>query len=60
VDKEMMKKLSKRLTTGGDVYRAQIIGFFDGQGTVNRAEVVIDATVKPPRPIFTKNLTNSL
>ncbi|MDR0706028.1 MAG: general secretion pathway protein GspK [Planctomycetaceae bacterium] len=60
VDKEMMKKLSKRLTTGGDVYRAQIIGFFDGQGTVNRAEVVIDATVKPPRPIFTKDLTNSL
>jgi hypothetical protein len=60
VDKELMKKLSKRLTTGGDVYRAQIIGFFDGQGTVNRAEVVIDATVKPPRPIFTKDLTNSL
>jgi hypothetical protein len=56
VDKATMKKLSKRLTTGGDVYRAQIIGFFDGQGTVNRIEVVIDATVKPPRPIFTKNL----
>jgi hypothetical protein len=60
VDKETMKKLSKRLTTGGDVYRAQVIGFFDGQGTVNRVEVVIDATVKPPRPIFTKDLTNSL
>ncbi|MDR0610632.1 MAG: general secretion pathway protein GspK [Planctomycetaceae bacterium] len=58
VDKAMMKKLSKRLTTGGDVYRAQIIGFFDGQGTVNRAEVVIDATVKPPRPVFTKNLSS--
>ncbi|MDR2756211.1 MAG: general secretion pathway protein GspK [Planctomycetaceae bacterium] len=56
VDKETMKKLSKRLTTGGDVYRAQIIGFFDGQGTINRVEVVIDATVKPPRPIFTKSL----
>jgi hypothetical protein len=56
VDKETMKKLSKRLTTGGDVYRAQVVGFFDGLGTVNRVEVVIDATVKPPRPIFTKNL----
>ncbi|MDR2438370.1 MAG: general secretion pathway protein GspK [Planctomycetaceae bacterium] len=56
VDKETMKKLSKRLTTGGDVYRSQIIGFFDGQGTVHRVEAVIDATVKPPRPVFTKNL----
>lgn len=57
VDKETMKKLSKRLTTGGDVYRAQIVGFFDGQGTVSRAEVVVDATVKPPRQIFSKDLT---
>ncbi|MDR0336927.1 MAG: general secretion pathway protein GspK [Planctomycetaceae bacterium] len=60
VDKETMKKLSKRLTTGGDVYRAQVIGFFDGQGTMSRVEVVIDDTVKPPRPIFIKDLTNSL
>ncbi|MDR1962695.1 MAG: general secretion pathway protein GspK [Planctomycetaceae bacterium] len=58
VDKETMKKLSKRLTTGGDVYRAQVIGFFDGRGTIRRAEAVIDATVKPPRPIFTKDLSS--
>ncbi len=57
VDTETMKKLSKRLTTGGDVYRAQIVGFFDNQGTTSRAEVVIDATVKPPRPIFSKDLS---
>jgi DNA uptake protein ComE-like DNA-binding protein len=57
VDKETMKKLLPYLTTGGDVYRAQIAGFFDGQGTVSRAEVVIDATVKPPRQVFSKDLT---
>ncbi len=57
VDKTTMKKLSNRLTTGGDVYRAQVVGFFDGQGTASRAEIVIDATVKPPRQIFRKDLT---
>lgn len=57
VDKAAMKQLSKYLTTGGDVYRGQIIGFFDGQGTVSRMETVIDATVKPPRQIFSKDLT---
>ncbi len=57
VDKAAMKKLSQRLTTGGDVYRAQVVGFFDGQGTVSRAEIVVDATVRPPRPIFRKDLT---
>ncbi|MCL2743386.1 MAG: general secretion pathway protein GspK, partial [Planctomycetaceae bacterium] len=57
VDKETMKKLSKWTTTGGDVYRAQVIGFFDGQGTVSRAEAVIDSTVKPPRQIFSKDFS---
>ena len=57
VDKETMKKLSARLTTGGDVYRAQVVGFFDRQGTTSRAEVVVDATVQPPRQIYSKDLT---
>ena len=57
VDKEMMKSLSRRLTTGGDVYRCQVVGFFDGQPMVYRAEAVLDATVKPPKTVFYKNLT---
>jgi len=57
VDKEMMKSLSRRLTTGGDVYRLQVAGFFDGQPMVYRAEAVLDATVKPPKTVFYKNLT---
>jgi type II secretory pathway component PulK len=56
VNKETMKKLSQCLTTGGDVFRAQVVGFFDRQRTTNRVEIVVDATVKPPRPIFSKNL----
>ena len=57
VDLAMMRTLSQRLTTGGDVYRIQVAGFFDGQPMFHRAEVVLDATVKPPRTVFYKDLT---
>jgi hypothetical protein len=60
VDVTMMKTLSRRLTTGGDVYRIQVAGFFDGKTsktTFHRAEAVLDATVKPPRTVFYKDLT---
>ena len=49
VDLETMKKLSKRLTTGGDVYRATVVGHYDVLGIKTQQEVVIDATVKPAR-----------
>jgi len=57
VDKETMKQLSRRLTTGGDVYRIQVAGFFENKPTLSRAEAVLDATVKPPRTVFYKDLT---
>jgi len=57
VDKEMMKTLSRRLTTGGDVYRIQVAGFFEDKSLFHRAEAVLDATVKPPRTVFYKDLT---
>ena len=43
VDLPRMKALLPYLTCGGDVYRAQIVGFFDSQGPAARAEVVFDA-----------------
>jgi hypothetical protein len=43
-----MKKLMALVTTGGSVYRAQIVGFFDAEGSGDRIEVVVDATQKPP------------
>ena len=57
VDKETMRTLSRRLTTGGDVYRIQVAGFFEEKPLFHRAEVVLDATVKPPRTVFYKDLT---
>ena len=51
-----MKALLPYLTCGGDVYRAQIVGFFDSQGPTARAEVVFDATQTPPRLVYAKDL----
>ena len=57
VDLPTMQALSRRLTTGGDVYRLQVAGFYDNKPMFHRAEVVLDATVKPPRMVFYKDLT---
>ncbi|MEL7498096.1 MAG: hypothetical protein AAFN77_10830 [Planctomycetota bacterium] len=52
VDLETMKSLMTYVCTGGDVYRAEIVGYFpDGIGT-SRAEAVIDTTVPIPRVLF--------
>jgi hypothetical protein len=45
---DQMKKLMPLVTTGGNVYRAQVVGFFDEEGPADRLEVVIDATQSPP------------
>jgi DNA uptake protein ComE-like DNA-binding protein len=47
VELPVMKKLMALVTTGGSVYRAQIVGYFDAGGPANRLEVVIDATQTP-------------
>ena len=47
-----MKPLMKYVCAGGDVYRAEIVGYFaDGIGT-SRAEAVIDTTAPLPRVLF--------
>jgi hypothetical protein len=56
VDLERMKSLMPYLTTGGDVYRAQVAGFFDRSGPVVRAEMVVDATRRPARRVYWKDL----
>ena len=57
VNAAQMKSLWKRITTAGSVYRCQVIGFVDDQGTASRFEVVVDATTQPPRQLFFKDLT---
>ena len=52
VDIETMKSLMPYICTGGDVYQAEIVGYFgDGAGT-SRVEVVLDTTVPIPRILF--------
>jgi type II secretory pathway component PulK len=48
VELKDMKRLIGLVTTGGNVYRAQIIGGYFTDGPSERLEVVIDATKSPP------------
>jgi hypothetical protein len=48
VDLEQMKQLMPLVTAGGDVYRAQVIGYFDEEGPAYRTEAIIDATSTTP------------
>ena len=56
VSLEQMKSLAPYLTTGGDVVRAQIVGFLDTPGPSARIEVVIDASGRRPRRLYWKDL----
>ncbi len=53
-----MRALDPYISARGDVYRAQIIGFFDGGGPVSRVEVMIDGTKRPPRISQFRDLSN--
>ncbi len=52
VDLPRMKALMPYLTTGGDVHRALVKGFFEDLDRSLLAEVVIDATARPARQIY--------
>jgi hypothetical protein len=53
-----MKLLTPFICAGGDVYRAQIIGYYEGGNASSRAEVVFDATAANPRILFWRDLSN--
>lgn len=53
---EQLKTLESMITGGGDVYRGQVVGFFDEFGASNRAEFVVDATSTPSRLLCWKDL----
>jgi hypothetical protein len=57
VDLARMKMLLPYLNTGGDIFRAQVVGFFDSPGPTARIEIVIDATTNPPRILRHKDLS---
>ena len=53
-----MKQLMPFVTAGGDVYRAQIVGYFEDGNVSARAEVVFDATGAVPCIVSWKGLSH--
>ncbi|MDY0166967.1 MAG: type II secretion system protein GspK [Thermoguttaceae bacterium] len=53
-----MKEMLPRLTTGGSVYWAQVIGYFDEGGPAVRLEAILDATTLPVRVISLRDMTS--
>jgi type II secretory pathway component PulK len=57
-DLATMKQLVPFVCAGGDVYRAQVVGYFQGGGASARAEVVFDNTGAVPRVVFWRDLSH--
>jgi hypothetical protein len=53
-----MRQLMPFITGGGDVYRAQVIGYFQGGQASSRAEVVFDATSPLPRVLLWRDISH--
>ncbi len=52
-----MKSLLPFITAGGSVYRAQILGTFEGGGPTARLEVILDAGKSPTKLLFWKDMS---
>ncbi len=57
VDLPTMRKLDPFLTTRGNVFRMQVVGYFDTGGPFTRLEAVIDASEDTPKLVFVRDLT---
>ena len=55
---EQMRKLAPYLCSGGDVFRAQALGYFGQAGPITRVEAIIDGTFIPPRITYIRDLSN--
>ncbi len=53
-----MRQLTPLVTCGGDVYRAQIIGYFESVAASHRSEVIIDATTVNPKIVSWRDLSH--
>jgi hypothetical protein len=49
VTTDVYRQIERFITTGGDVFSGQSVGFFDADALPHRAEFVIDRAVSPPR-----------
>ena len=55
---EQMRLLLPLVTGGGDVYRAQVIGYFETIGASHRSEIIIDATTVNPKIVAWRDLSH--
>lgn len=53
-----MKAMFPFITTGGNVYRAQVVGYYDEGGPAARIETVIDTNGPLPRVVFWRDLSH--
>ena len=53
-----MRSLSPYVCAGGDVYRTQVVGFFDNGQASARLEVLLDATQIPPRILLWRDISH--
>lgn len=58
VTKEEMQQLLPFVCAGGDVYRAQIVGYFPDGSASSRAEVIFDATQAVPRILRWRDMSH--
>ncbi|MEX2169416.1 MAG: hypothetical protein WD851_08895 [Pirellulales bacterium] len=56
VELAQMRTLMPFLTGAGDVYRAQVAGYFEAEGPTERLEVVIDNTTGTPQVVDLREL----
>ncbi|MBA2113931.1 type II secretion system protein GspK [Bremerella alba] len=57
VTTEQMLSLSPFVCAGGDVYRAQVVGYFEDGSAFSRQEVVIDATQPQPKVMLWRDIS---
>ena len=55
VDLDTMRQLMPFICCGGDVYRAEIVGYFDDGQVTARSEAILDTTADIPRILFQRH-----
>jgi hypothetical protein len=53
-----MRALMPFVCAGGDVYRAQVVGYYQSGEASSRAEVIFDASSSPARVLFWRDLSH--
>lgn len=54
---EQMKQLMPLISGGGDIYRAQVVGYYEAEGPFTRLEVIVDNTGQLPTISSVRDLT---